>query len=347
MTNSTDSTHSTDLTRRAPEDALAFAEDYARLNAEDRKRRAAEALRDAFLPGPEDAEKQEAARATLWALTRSHVLTYGKKGLRVSEHTLAQYRRGLDALVGWCEAAGQKPHQLDTLAAKRYTRHLEALGLAPASVNARLSGARAFMGALAWAGMMTADPFAREAVTDPTPAHEKRAPYSRPELDRLLAAGDAWERALVLVAADAGLRASEAVALEWPDVDLPGRRLVVKSGKGGKRRTVALTERCAEALAALAPAPSGRVFSYTRQQADYYLRRLCDRAGVTCRGMHALRHSCGTRLYQSSRDLVLVARHLGHATTRPTEGYTHLAAEDYARAVEALGEARTPAGEAA
>jgi len=343
MTNSTDSTHSTDLTRRAPEDALAFAEDYARLNAEDRKRRAAEALRDAFLPGPEDAETRQAAREALWALTRSHVLTYGKKGLRVSEHTLEQYRRGLDALVSWCESAGVKPHHIDTLAAKRYTRHLEALGLAPATVNARLSGARAFMAALVWAGMMTADPFAREAVPDPTPAYEKRAPYTRHELDLLLAAATSTERALVLVAADAGLRASEAVALEWSDVDLPGRRLVVRAGKGGKRRTVALTERCAEALAALAPAPSGRVFPWTRQQADYYLRRLCDRAGVTCRGMHALRHSCGTRLYQASRDLVLVARHLGHSTTRPTEGYTHLAAEDYARAVEALGEARTPA----
>jgi len=333
------------LARRTPTEALDFAEDFARLSAEDRKRRAAEALRDAFLPDPEDPARV-AARETLAALVRSYTLTFGRKGLRVSRNTLEQYDRGLFALLAWCEAAALKPHQLDRQGALRYTRHLEALGLQPASINVRLSGARTFVAALAWCGMMAADPFAKVGVSDPTPAWEKRRPYTEAELDRLLAAGDAWERALVLVGADAGLRASEVVALDRADVDLPGRLLTVKSGKGQKQRTLPLSQKAAEALAALVPAPEGRVFAFTRRRADQILRSLCERAGVTCRGMHALRHRFGTRAAVKI-GLLGTARLMGHASTRPTEGYAHANLEDFRAGIDALGEARTPATVAA
>jgi integrase/recombinase XerC len=44
------------------------------------------------------------------------------------------------------------------------------------------------------------------------------------------------------------------------------------------------------------------------------LRRVCERADVDFKGVHALRHSAGTRLYRQTGDLGQVQDHLRHAT---------------------------------
>jgi len=320
-----------DLALRTPATALEEAENWATLSDEARKRRAAEAIRD----GDGD---------TLQGLLRAHLLTFGKKGLRVSPCTLVAYRRGLVTLLGFCDAQGLKAHQFTRQEALRYTRHLEAAGLKPASVNQKLAAARAFVQALLWAGLLSADPFARVSVPDPVPDTEKRHPYPVAELAVLLGEAAPRERALVLLGADGGLRVAEVAALTWADVDLAGATVVVQHGKGRKRRTVAITGRTVEALAALRPTEAtGPVFGVTIRRLQAILEALCRRAGVKHLGFHSLRHSCGTRLYGATHDLKVVARHLGHATTRPTELYAHLADEDYRRAVAALGEAKRAA----
>ncbi len=69
------------------------------------------------------------------------------------------------------------------------------------------------------------------------------------ELERFLDAvkDDAERRAMVLLGAEAGLRMSEIIALEWDDVDLMANKLTVRrcawkgtidSPKGGRERTV-------------------------------------------------------------------------------------------------------------
>jgi len=320
-----------DLAVRTPETRLEAAEEWATLSDEGRKRRAAEAIRDG------DTE-------ALQGLLRAHLLTFGKKGLRVSRHTLTAYSRGLVTLLAFCDAPGLKAHQLTRQEALRYTRHLEAAALKPASVNLKLAAARAFVQALLWAGLVSADPFARVSVADPVPLAEKRHPYAETDLAALLNEADPRERILVLLGADAGLRVAEVAALEWADVDLASASLVVTVGKGGKRRTVAITPRTVEGLAAVRPTEaSGPVFGITVRRLQAILQALCWRAGVKHRGFHSLRHSAGTRLYSVTKDLKVVARHLGHATTRPSELYAHLADEDYRQAVQALGEAKRAA----
>ena len=54
------------------------------------------------------------------------------------------------------------------------------------------------------------------------------------------------------------------------------------------------------------------------------------------RGFHALRHSCGTRLYEATKDLLVVQRHLRHSSARTTELYAHLAEGDYHDAIGLL-----------
>ena len=311
--------------RRDKTNALDRVEDWARLSDGPRKRRCAEALRD------DDA-------SALIGLLESYTMTYGRRGLRVSPNTLRSYRRGLLDLLKFCRTIGRKPHQVTRQDGLRFARRMEQDGKSPATINNRLSAARRFVKALAWCGMIEADPFEGVSVDDPTPVHAKVDPYTKSELAKMLAVADERQRAIILLGSDAGLRAAETSGLRWADVDLRRKRLRVRSCKGGKDGTVALTRRCAEALSALDRRPDGRVFGVTTRRIQAIFAALCRKAGVHHRGHHALRHSAGTRLYEATRDVLVVARHLRHASTKTAEIYAHLADEDYRAAVEQLAE---------
>ncbi len=276
--------------------------------------------------------------AALWSLTEAHLTSFGKKGKNVSPNTLLAYERGLRVLVEWAGAEGLELHLLRRQDALRYTRYLESSGLSPASVNQRLAVARAFTQALLWAGLLDGDPFSRIAVPDPTPAAEKRHPYSTEELAALLERAGPRERALILLGADGGLRVAEIAALVWQDIG--ANVLVVLASEGGKQRSVALSDRLAEALRAIRPATreTAPVFGVTTRRLQAILTELCRRAGVEPKGVHSLRHSAGARLYAATKDLRVVARQLGHSTTRPAEVYAQLAEEVYADGMSASGE---------
>jgi len=319
-----------ELAQRPPVTALEHAETWAALADEERKRRAALALRDGD-------------RAELFALLRSYHLTFSRKGLRTSENTLDSYRVGMGRLLDWCEENARKPHQLTRQDALRYRGRLEA-EFSPATVNARLAAARKLAAALEWAGMMDADPFRAVSVEDPTPQHEKRDRYTDEELAALLAEAGPRERALVLLGSDGGLRAAELAGLDWSDVDMPAGRLTVRSGKGRKKRTIGLTSVTVEALQELDNG-TGAVFGVTRRRLHAILAALCRRAGVASRGLHSLRHSCGTRLHQATGgNLLVTARHLGHSSTQTTEIYAEMVAEDYDKAIAALGKRTSDRG---
>ena len=85
-------------------------------------------------------------------------------------------------------------------------------------------------------------------------------------------------------------------------VDFQRRQLTV-SGKGAKRARIVATKRLLESLKILDRA-GDRVFGVSRRRVQRLFDRLCIRAEVRGRGYHALRHSCGTRLYSLTRDLL-------------------------------------------
>ena len=54
--------------------------------------------------------------------------------------------------------------------------------------------------------------------------------------------------------------------------------------------------------------------------------------------MHALRHTCATRLVNRGIDLYVVKEFLGHSTIQVTERYAHLSPDKLAHAAEILDE---------
>jgi integrase/recombinase XerC len=273
----------------------------------------------------DDVLKRQAAVAAneqdagaLWELLEAYLATYGEAGSTVSTNTVRAYRRGLAA---WLEYAGERGVNLlrparDTGA--DYVRHLER-SLSPSSVRVYLAAVRMLYRALRWSQATEANPFESvKPARDKTAPWDKRQPYSHEEVEGLLEHGSTPDRVLVLLCAHAGLRVSEATALEWGDIE--DITLLVRNGKGGKQRRVNMSIGLLDALDKL-ERKDVRVLPFTPTRARARLKHLAKRADVTYRGVHALRHYAGTRLHGETGSLEHTARHLGHSNLETTRVY--------------------------
>lgn len=146
------------------------------------------------------------------------------------------------------------------------------------------------------------------------------------------------DAALLELLYGSGLRIAEATALDVDDLDLSRSRVVV-SGKGGRQRTVPLSEPAVHCLrrwladgrAALATdlTPAGAVFLNRRGRrlTPRDARRIVDRRASAPTHPHALRHTFATHLLDGGADLRVVQELLGHSDVATTQRYTHVSKE--------------------
>ena len=172
--------------------------------------------------------------------------------------------------------------------------------------------------------------------SDPTVRLER--PKLRRGLPRPVASSDvrlaldqapsAKVRAMVALAAFAGLRCGEIAGLDRNDV-LDRRRppvIHVVHAKGGRERIVPAHPVVLEALRAMPMPRSGPVFGRVRSHnVTHVLRDHLHACGVSA-SAHQLRHWFATSVYESSSDLRLTQELLGHASPTTTAIYTALAA---------------------
>ena len=158
--------------------------------------------------------------------------------------------------------------------------------------------------------------------------------------------------AIVELLLGSGLRVSELRALRVSDLFLQdgGADVLVRCGKGGKSRLVAISERLAEYLrtflAETAPVyekrdPERPLFvserggPLTRSAVHRVWKATLATAGLpTTWGVHATRHSYAVEVYRKTRDLRLTQRLLGHSNVATTTVYANLLDEDVRRGVE-------------
>lgn len=155
-------------------------------------------------------------------------------------------------------------------------------------------------------------------------------------------------RAMIWTMLAGGLRVSEVSDLRPRDVDLNSGRIEIREGKGDVDRVVYVQG--ADALDALqrwaAERPTetddgeacpfffptrtgGRTSERSiRRTVKRYARKVLDDDVADDVSPHTFRHTCLTRLYQQTRDIHLVQRFAGHASTDTTQIYVHLAADD-------------------
>jgi integrase/recombinase XerD len=270
-----------------------------------------------------------------------------------SVETIASYRDALRMLVVFAaETTGKAPSaleiaDLDTDLVSAFLDHLETeRNNSERTRNLRLSAVRSLFRFAALRHPEQAATIER-VLSIPRKRHERHLVtfLSEAEVDALLDAPDltSWtgrrDRALLLVAVQAGLRVSELIGLSPGDVQLGPTNYLSCHGKGRKERITPLSKLTAAVLRdwlkelASSDTPlfgTARGGRLSRDALEHRLAKYvavatpsCPSLGTKRVTMHVLRHTCAMRLLEADVDSAVIAMWLGHERVDTTQVYFH------------------------
>lgn len=292
---------------------------------------------------------------------------------QASTHTIAGYRDALKLLLGFAakrldtEASKLDIDDLDAPLIGAFLEHLEhERGNSVRTRNARLAAIRCLFRYAAFCHPEHAGVIERVLAIPPKRFERNLVTFlTEPEVNALLAAPDraTWagrrDYAMLGLAAQTGLRASELIGLRLADVHLGVGAHVSCVGKGRKQRITPLTqgmvnvlrvwlvERACQATEPLFATRSGRPLS--RDALELRVARHVEGAARTCPSLrekkvspHVLRHTAAMRLLSAGVDTSVIALWLGHEQVETTQIYLHadLAIKERALARTAPAETR-------
>lgn len=271
----------------------------------------------------------------------------------LSDNTVQAYRRDLLRYQEYLGSRGiGSLAEVTRVDVEEFRRHLDHIGLAPASVTRCVVAVRNLHRFAVGSGQVQADVTAGMSPG----THSRRLPkaLTMDQVESLLAAPDTStveglrDAALLELLYGTGARVSEVCALDVDDIrrvlDDPdlGLRLI---GKGDKERIVPLGSYAAKAVDAwlirgrpawaeigngehaLLLNTRGRRLS--RQSAWAVIRRAGEAAGLDVEHLspHSLRHSYATHLLDGGADVRVVQELLGHSSVTTTQIYTLVTAD--------------------
>lgn len=276
----------------------------------------------------------------------------GQRG--ASGNTVAAYRDTWRLLLGFASRrAGKNPSQLsiadlDAPLVAAFLDHLEQVrGNSPRTRNSRLAAVRSLF---SWAALRHPEHAAtiqRVLAISPKRYQKNLVTYlTAAETEALLAACDqsTWtgrrDHAMLMLAAQAGLRVSELAGLTAGDLTLGAGAHVHTIGKGRKERRTPLLPGTARVLRAwlserkgrpgdpLFPTSTGRPLS--RDAIEQRISVHTAKAAQACPSLkakhvtaHTLRHTCAMNLLQAGNDIAVIALWLGHEQVSTTSIYLH------------------------
>jgi integrase/recombinase XerD len=133
-----------------------------------------------------------------------------------------------------------------------------------------------------------------------------------------------------------GLRLGEVCVMKPSDIDIDRKVVWIRKGKGKKDRMVMLDDALSPYLVSWFKAGCGKNYLFEGYKAGEHLSKrtieniytnACRKKGIdTQGGIHSLRHSFATHLLEQGVDLRYIQELLGHASSKTTEIYTHVAA---------------------
>ena len=193
--------------------------------------------------------------------------------------------------------------------------------------------------------------------------------YSKAELRDLVSVANPAQRVMILLGAQAGLRAGEMVTLEWPDIDRENGRVNIRrtisegrieDPKGRRTRGVPLSTELLRALDAYEieyktrpnPTRSNRVFLSNQgnplkhQTLFREWLRICEGlAGLPVVGsIHVLRHTFCSHLAGDNTPVTVIRDLAGHANITVTETYMGVAPGADSEAIDRVFSKPQPKG---
>lgn len=292
-------------------------------------------------------------------------LRYLNTEREASPHTLNAYSRDI-AQFSLSMLNSDTAHavwsQVDTYKARAFIVHLQGEGLSKTSILRKISSLRSFYRFLVREGVVEKNPFV--GINSPKRGRKLPKYMSIDEVGALLDAPFAYwkeaaakgiakdddsanfaaarDAAILEVIYSGGLRISEAMGINFEDIDLKHGVMKVR-GKGKKERIAAIgtpAERAIRKYLTIRPIRSGN----SAPRAPLFVNKFGNR--LTARSFqrfmkaylveaqlpfdmtpHKLRHSFATHLLNAGADLRSVQELLGHASLSTTQIYTHISTE--------------------
>jgi integrase/recombinase XerC len=261
---------------------------------------------------------------------------------RLSPRTIEHYGRDL-ALIGRFLSAHQITSwsTVDNGVLRVFLRDQHHAGKSSRSLQRILSSARTFYRYLIRHGRVENNP----ALAVKPPRGAQRLPKTLPvdQVNVLFANDDPKtplemrDRAMIELFYSSGLRLSELVRLDIPDIDFEDRMARVV-GKGNKERVIPIGRHALQAIQKwLEVRPqlltsgtdalfvSRRGVRITPRSVQLRLKEWCKKKSIAIPlHPHLLRHSFASHLLESSGELRAVQELLGHSSISTTQIYTHL-----------------------
>ena len=267
--------------------------------------------------------------------------------LNRSENTTVNYAVDLAQFVEFLQLEGvEGPEGINRDRVRGFLRSLMGYGFAPTSAARKLSSVRGFTAYLTREGLVEQDPAA--GVRGPKlPANLPRA-LAYPDVVRLLEEGPGGrhaqrDRLMLELLYGSGLRVSEAVGLDWEDLE-PEERWLRVLGKGQKGRAVPFGRGVKELLQDWRPDPvtrQGPVFPgergaprITPRTIHRLVTQSARRVGLAGVTPHTLRHSFATHLLEGGASLRVVQELLGHESLLTTQRYLDITSDQMKRSYE-------------
>ena len=273
-------------------------------------------------------------------LTAAQIARYAR-ALRTEERapaTIEKYLRDVRSFAAWLEG---RPVSKELAA--RWKEGLLGSGLAPTTVNAKLSALNGLFRFLGWEDCRVRFlKLQRRAFRDPA------RDLTREEYGRLLETANRQGRGRLALLLEticaAGLRVSEVRCITAEAV-LAGRAEIRLKGK---IRTILLPGKLCRKLLKYAKKQkiaSGEIFltrsgkAISRRQIWHEVKALCGEAKVAPSKVfpHNLRHLFAAIFYRATRDIVKLADVLGHSSINTTRIYLLSTGEEHVRQLDRMG----------
>lgn len=181
---------------------------------------------------------------------------------------------------------------------------------------------------------LTVNPVNPEDVVRPAVNDERDVRLTHDEITALLAAcADArnpWLLPMVEFAFETGARRSSLLGLEWKDVDIAGRTVLLRAVKNSRSpdkiidHPLALSPRAIEILKALPRSVDGRVFPMTANAFRLGFNRARKKAGLVHFRFHDTRHERVSSLFEAGWSDTAVMAMSGHRDPKSLKRYANL-----------------------
>lgn len=147
-------------------------------------------------------------------------------------------------------------------------------------------------------------------------------------LDRISNIENSKHKSIISLAYSTGMRVSEVCNLKIADIDSKRMVITIRQSKGRKDRIVGLSEKILSILRIYFLEYHPKEYLFNGQFDLQYSHTSCNQIVKKYLGkdyhFHLLRHSNATALLEAGTDLRIIQKHLGHASSKTTEVYTHV-----------------------